>query len=944
MNTSPHWCTPSLSVHDSRGLVIRQVAYLRTVADESVTPLITRQQHNAAGQRVQQRDPRLALANISSVLNLAAEPLKVDSVDAGWRLSLPGPGGEPLQQWDERGSHWQSTYDDQLRLVAVAHNTQPDIETCVYADASADTGFNLRGQLIQRKDSSGHLIFDSYSTLGTSLRETRTYFDGKVFTSSRLHSPDGSVLEQTDGGGHCQLFNYDIAGQINHVQLQIKGQTRWQAVLQDAKYDAAGHIIEQLAGNGVTRRWFYDPASLRLLRQSARVNALPPLQDFGYEYDRVGNITRILDHVFTPHYFANQRVDGQREFKYDSLNRLRSASGYDDAAPQDNPGRPHPTDPKDRRNYIQTYSYDSGDNLYRIRHVRDGHNHTREMSIDPGSNRGVRRACGDPAPDFGTLFDRHGNLLALQPGNPLQWDSFDQLECVTLVHRDSAPDDTEFYRYSQGSRVYKRHATYSASNSHYHDVYYLPGLEVRCKDNGEELNVITLNIGVGTVRCLHWVARAPAGVDPDQLRFTLDDHLGSCLMELDHLAQLISNEGFYSFGETAWMAARSVIELAYKFVRYSGKEMDESGLYYYGARYYAPWLQRWISSDPAGVVDGPNLYGFTGNNPIRFIDNDGQGRSLFHETPQERDARKAQSAAAQQALSANKALSHAVVRHMKILEVTDLRIRAVESQLDNLQSQNALTGNAVKRTGTFVVKQVTSYVVGIGVGAVAGALGAVAGPVGTAFAIVLGMLAKTTTGLAFDYVAEQQGLSTSVILKSRKLNPESIVRKGEYKTVSLSGYAHMKYKKTFEGVMAPTELNALKATKEVSSPLISIAMKAHESPLSGEIGAVMSTLFGAVEIMYEIERAKDGMTPALQEKIELLNQYIPALIDVLERGLAEVSTAFDTANRDSIHTYRMLSKFFGNAPGDTYQSVADATNATISNLRNLHARTQRGFN
>ncbi|MDF9879323.1 insecticidal toxin complex protein TccC [Pseudomonas silensiensis] len=41
-------------------------------------------------------------------------------------------------------------------------------------------------------------------------------------------------------------------------------------------------------------------------------------------------------------------------------------------------------------------------------------------------------------------------------------------------------------------------------------------------------------------------------------------------------------------------------------------------------RYYAPWLQRWVSADPAGEVDGLNLYGFVRNNPLRYVDNDGE--------------------------------------------------------------------------------------------------------------------------------------------------------------------------------------------------------------------------------------------------------------------------------------------------------------------------------
>ena len=44
---------------------------------------------------------------------------------------------------------------------------------------------------------------------------------------------------------------------------------------------------------------------------------------------------------------------------------------------------------------------------------------------------------------------------------------------------------------------------------------------------------------------------------------------------------------------------------------------------YYGARYYAPWLGRWISPDPAGTVDGLNLYAFVRGNPIRYIDDGG---------------------------------------------------------------------------------------------------------------------------------------------------------------------------------------------------------------------------------------------------------------------------------------------------------------------------------
>ncbi|WP_310886500.1 RHS repeat-associated core domain-containing protein, partial [Pseudomonas cichorii] len=103
-----------------------------------------------------------------------------------------------------------------------------------------------------------------------------------------------------------------------------------------------------------------------------------------------------------------------------------------------------------------------------------------------------------------------------------------------------------------------------------------------------------------------------------------NDHLGSNTLELDQQGNLISQESYYPFGGTAWWAARSAVEAKYKTVRYSGKERDASGLYYYGFRYYAPWLQRWINPDPAGNVNGLNLFSFVANAPITHTDVDGR--------------------------------------------------------------------------------------------------------------------------------------------------------------------------------------------------------------------------------------------------------------------------------------------------------------------------------
>ena len=58
----------------------------------------------------------------------------------------------------------------------------------------------------------------------------------------------------------------------------------------------------------------------------------------------------------------------------------------------------------------------------------------------------------------------------------------------------------------------------------------------------------------------------------------------------------------------------------------SSKRYDpETGFILYGLRYYSPLLGRWITPDPAGFMDGPNLYAYVRNNPLIYTDLYGLG-------------------------------------------------------------------------------------------------------------------------------------------------------------------------------------------------------------------------------------------------------------------------------------------------------------------------------
>ena len=114
------------------------------------------------------------------------------------------------------------------------------------------------------------------------------------------------------------------------------------------------------------------------------------------------------------------------------------------------------------------------------------------------------------------------------------------------------------------------------------------------------------------------------------------DHLGSTGYVTDENAELYEHIQYFPFGET-WVqqAANSDMRIPY---RYTSKELDEeTGLYYYGARYYDPRTSVWQSVDPilgsylggepnGGVYRSTNLssYVYTFHNPVNFIDPDGK--------------------------------------------------------------------------------------------------------------------------------------------------------------------------------------------------------------------------------------------------------------------------------------------------------------------------------
>ncbi|WP_248744428.1 MULTISPECIES: RHS repeat domain-containing protein [unclassified Pseudomonas] len=646
---SLHINTPRVSVVDPRGLPVRTVDYCRTVEGGPVDLRINRTLHDPAGNAVKHWDPRLWLsqagdpltpANLTQVFVLDASVIRSDSVDAGTQIELKGLATQTVLGWDSRQTLREIEYDNLLRPVTIFEEGTGEPRRCVERltyghPGSGDQSHNQYGQLIRHDHPAGSVLFGAFAISGLCTEDTRHFTlepltphwpeqeadrarlwePGAGATSRWRHGALGDVLEQTDARENRHTFALTVDGRLHERRLQLRGEPE-QILISDIHYNAYGSIEQETAGNGVQTTRAYRPEDGRLMVRRDEDTHGGVLQHLSYGYDRIGNVLNIEDKALPIRYFANQRIDPVSRFVYDSLYQLIMASGWEAGSASQSPQSMGRVDPAAVSNYQQTYEFDPGGNLRRLTHV-GAQNHGRKLQPASYSNRAL--PYDDAPPDDAQIeaaYDRRGNLLQLEPGRLLSWNLRNQLQSVSPVERASGLSDQEVYLYDGSSqRVRKIRSSLTNVRTLIADVRYLPGLQLRTDNGtGERLQVIIAD----NVQVQHWESPPPSGLN-NRYRYQHVDHLGSVSLETADDGAVISREKFHPFGTSAWQDG----EFSYKFVRYSSKERDATGLDYFGLRYYISWLLRWASADPAEYADGVNLFRMVHNNPLTFIDDEG---------------------------------------------------------------------------------------------------------------------------------------------------------------------------------------------------------------------------------------------------------------------------------------------------------------------------------
>jgi RHS repeat-associated protein len=492
----------------------------------------------------------------------------------------------------------------------------------------------------------------------------------------RMDAPAALLDANTDAPSPVGLANteYDARGQRTRIDYKTQADT---VIRTSYAYDRETFRLKRLytrrgvsLATGQGGAFSDDCGSAPTFAAPEQPPAGTPcgLQNLRYSYDPTGNITAIRDDAQQTIYFRNQRVEPSNDYIYDALYRLVQATGrehlgqggtpiphsYNDAGragivSANPPGRFAPNEVSAMGTYTERYIYDAVGNLLRMQHKRAdaalqgwtriyAYGEASLIEPDKHSNRLTRTTIGTTTESYsaaGDGYDPHGNMLHMPQLQVMQWDHRDQLQMSQRQKvNDEDADGNErhgertWYVYdAAGQRV--RKVTELANGGGLKDErIYLGGFEIyRCHSgNHAGLRRETLHLMDDKQRIA--LVETRNGVDDGNLqqliRYQFGNHLGSSRLELDEHAQIISYEEYAPYGSSTYQAVRSQTETAKRY-RYTGKERDEeSGLYYHGARYFATSVGRWVSADPGGLVDGPNLFCYVGGNPVKLVDPSGR--------------------------------------------------------------------------------------------------------------------------------------------------------------------------------------------------------------------------------------------------------------------------------------------------------------------------------
>ncbi|MFI5344065.1 MAG: RHS repeat domain-containing protein, partial [Chlamydiales bacterium] len=206
-------------------------------------------------------------------------------------------------------------------------------------------------------------------------------------------------------------------------------------------------------------------------------------------------------------------------------------------------------------------------------------------------------------------YDRNGNLIEKKRGNEKTLYAYDALNRLVQATKKDEEIKYGYDGFNRRLKVVKGKADEKA-------FIFAGQEEIGAIVKGEIVELKVISKGERTPAIALELKNA--------LYVPLYDIFGQIVCLNNSQGEVIERYRYTAYGETEIVNAAGT-KLKESSIgnpwMYANRRLDlDTGLVAFGLRYYDPEAGRWITTDPAGFEDGPNLYAYVHNNPLIYLD------------------------------------------------------------------------------------------------------------------------------------------------------------------------------------------------------------------------------------------------------------------------------------------------------------------------------------
>jgi RHS repeat-associated protein len=417
----------------------------------------------------------------------------------------------------------------------------------------------------------------TYGRLGELIQSVRTAtaLNGSSpkgpFTTTFQYDSFGRLLSLVYPDGEQVTWGFDAGGNVKTASGILGGVTF--EYLRHQGYDEFGDKVRTVYGNGVETRWTYDPQSRELASLEAREAGGRTFQNLSYRRDLTGTLLSLQNDVPAGH---PSQLGGpmSQTFVYDDLYQLVGATGSARQAPDKT------------SSYTLSLAYDEAGDLVAKSQAQQTANGKAKPQL---TSYNWIYAYGGPHPHAPTHIDDRTLHYDLD-GNLTGWDSDSNGTRRTMTWDEedrckSVADNGETTRFLYDSSGLRTNKAGQGGETLYVNRWF-------SLTNG---NMVSKHVFADNARVV--TKTGPSGSPhAEKIFFYQADHLGSTQFITDDGGAVWQRLEYFPQGEI-WIDERAATDRT-SFL-FSGKELDEeTGLSYFGYRYYDPRQGQWTSVDP----------------------------------------------------------------------------------------------------------------------------------------------------------------------------------------------------------------------------------------------------------------------------------------------------------------------------------------------------------